>query len=489
MTRNLRGAYLCFKHDRKEDWDWLAAWQPSVIRLMIEGSRTDPASVSVSLIERVHATVPGALIVLRCWDVDDRKFEAHEAMVADPIAEAEKQLAWWNAVISRCGVPRKQLIAGLNNEVDPSRHAALYQYTKHALIRGRNLGVRLAVGVFSTGTPHLPGDGEYDINKFAELDPLVIEADSIWMFHEYMQPEGMYGVWTDEQGRERKDYSYLIGRHKRWPIKGKVIIGEWGIEGILYNRNRDPKWGNAGWLHFPELWPANRYADEYVTCVRDAASNVIGICPFISDYADHRWQTADLMPAYGEFLARKHLCELEGSQPSQQPEPSPQPQTVHMPSVKTGGSVSQDDRWQRSREFVRRWEGGYSDSPEDHGNWTGGRKGVGELKGTKFGISAGSYPHLDIRNLTMQQADDIYRRDYWQASGADKLPWPYCLLVFDTAVLHGVGTARLWAKEVGDSAFAFAARRLQVYVKMDNWHYFGAGWVRRVAELLEIAGS
>ena len=41
-------------------------------------------------------------------------------------------------------------------------------------------------------------------------------------------------------------------------------------------------------------------------------------------------------------------------------------------------------------------EGGFSLDPNDPGNWTGGKRGVGELKGTRWGISAKSYPHLDI---------------------------------------------------------------------------------------------
>jgi len=72
-TVNRRGAYMAFEHDRPEDWRWLAAWQPSVVRLMLNGKYTDPASVSVDRIRRGHQTVPGALILLRCWDVDDRR--------------------------------------------------------------------------------------------------------------------------------------------------------------------------------------------------------------------------------------------------------------------------------------------------------------------------------------------------------------------------------------------------------------------------------
>ncbi len=51
--------------------------------------------------------------------------------------------------------------------------------------------------------------------------------------------------------------------------------------------------------------------------------------------------------------------------------------------------------------FVLRLEGGYSNSAIDPG---------GE---TKFGISKRQYPHLNIRQLTQQQAREIYRRDFW----------------------------------------------------------------------------
>lgn len=337
--RNVRGYYFCPTHDRKEDWDFLAAWQPAVIRLMLHGSHTDPNSVSVDTIQRVHHTCPDALIVLRVWDVDDRRKpeepgrDAHTAMANNPIAEADKQIDWWAKVFDRVtGVPRKQLMAGLNNETEPDKDAALYTYTERALQRATPLGVRLGVLVFSTGRPSLVGESPYDMAYFSRLEPLILANNGAAILHEYMQPEGMYAVWTDNEGRERKDYGHLIGRHKHWPMNVPIIIGEWGIEGILYNRHRDPVYGNAGWLNFKELWSPERYADEYVACVQDADENVIGTCPFIGDWADHRWQSADLLPAYEAFLKRKHLCVRDAAT---------KPIDTRLPSVGTGAQVEQ----------------------------------------------------------------------------------------------------------------------------------------------------
>jgi hypothetical protein len=219
-----------------------------------------------------------------------------------------------------------------------------------------------------------------------------------------------------------------------------------------------------------------RYAAELreYTQRMAADSRFIGMCVFASDYANREWASFDVEPAYSAILA---LPPVEQGK-----------HTVHLPIV-NNGAVGHEDLFERSMVFLRKWEGGYSNHPDDPGNWTGGRKGHGELKGTKFGISAASYPHLDIANLTQEQADAIYQRDYWQRSGANVLPWPACLLVFDTAVLHGVGTALNWQEEVGTSAFALAAKRLRRYTQLDNWSVFGAGWVNRTADLLEVAGA
>lgn len=54
-------------------------------------------------------------------------------------------------------------------------------------------------------------------------------------------------------------------------------------------------------------------------------------------------------------------------------------------------------------------EGYYSNDPDDKG---------GE---TKFGISKRSYPELDISKLTLEQAKEIYKRDFWDNLGLDRI--------------------------------------------------------------------
>jgi lysozyme family protein len=93
-------------------------------------------------------------------------------------------------------------------------------------------------------------------------------------------------------------------------------------------------------------------------------------------------------------------------------------------------------------------EGGFQKDPDDTGNWTGGAKGVGELKGTKYGISAHEFPDLDIENLTQNQADDIYRTGrppqvppFWNPLYDQIESQPVANKLFDLGVLFGRGTA------------------------------------------------
>ena len=73
-------------------------------------------------------------------------------------------------------------------------------------------------------------------------------------------------------------------------------------------------------------------------------------------------------------------------------------------------------------------EGGYVNDSADPG---------GE---TKFGISKRSYPNVDIKNLTREQAKTIYLRDFWQPLGEDAHP-AVKFQAFDFAVNSGIQTA------------------------------------------------
>jgi lysozyme family protein len=91
--------------------------------------------------------------------------------------------------------------------------------------------------------------------------------------------------------------------------------------------------------------------------------------------------------------------------------------------------------------LIFRDEGGYSDDPNDAGNWTGGAVWRGALLGTNFGISAAAYPSLDIKNLTQTEAQGIYYSDYWDKFHFDYLPSPFNAKAFDIGINCGPQTS------------------------------------------------
>ncbi|MEI8142876.1 MAG: glycosyl hydrolase 108 family protein [Chitinophagia bacterium] len=75
------------------------------------------------------------------------------------------------------------------------------------------------------------------------------------------------------------------------------------------------------------------------------------------------------------------------------------------------------------------WEGGYVDMPEDNGNWTGAKRGIGVLIGTNKGITAwrlkdylGRTPTVDeMKNLSDEVAEAIYKQHYWGLIKGDEI--------------------------------------------------------------------
>lgn len=148
-------------------------------------------------------------------------------------------------------------------------------------------------------------------------------------------------------------------------------------------------------------------------------------------------------------------------------------------------------------------EGGYTNNPKDRGNWTSGKINVGTLKGTKYGISAMAYPSVDIRNLTLRNAKEIYHRDYWQPARCDELPEIVRFDMFDMAVNSGLRAAiKILQKAVNampDGIFGeitmsqvrkydpqlldkrINGQRLLYIADIGTFPTFGKGWVRRVA--------
>lgn len=136
-------------------------------------------------------------------------------------------------------------------------------------------------------------------------------------------------------------------------------------------------------------------------------------------------------------------------------------------------------------------EEGYVNDPHDPG---------GE---TKWGISKRSYPLINIKQLTRDEAISIYYRDFWLKIMGDRLHDGAAYQILDSAVNSGIfQSIRFMQRAIGaaddgvfgpysqkamglvqesDFIMLFIAERLDFMTRLKNWPYHSKGWVRRVA--------
>lgn len=144
-------------------------------------------------------------------------------------------------------------------------------------------------------------------------------------------------------------------------------------------------------------------------------------------------------------------------------------------------------------------EGGYTDGKGDPG---------GE---TNWGVSKRSYPTVDIKNLTKDQAKTIFRRDFWNRISADSLPDGVAFQTADFAYNSGVETAIRYLQRAvkvaddghwgpvsqaavasmseSDIILRLLALRLEFMSGLKNWPIDGRGWARRIAANLKFGAE
>jgi len=151
--------------------------------------------------------------------------------------------------------------------------------------------------------------------------------------------------------------------------------------------------------------------------------------------------------------------------------------------------------------LLLRHEGGFVNHPNDPGGMTN----LGVTKAVWDAHTGKSATEADMRALTPEAVQPIYRARYWDAIQGDALPHglDYCL--FDCAVNSGPGRAikllqyvlytkvdgllgkhTLAALQRADSVGLiedYSQKRLDFLKSLPTWPTFGTGWGRRVSEV------
>jgi len=161
--------------------------------------------------------------------------------------------------------------------------------------------------------------------------------------------------------------------------------------------------------------------------------------------------------------------------------------------------------WIKCLETILHHEGGYVNHPKDPGGET--NLGVTKRVYEDFGGTK------DMKDLTVEDVEPIYRKNYWDRVKGDDLPSGLDLCVFDFGVNAGTGRAAKYLQTmigtVADGGIGpntlkalatyvesegiegairnYQEARQEYYESLSTFETFGRGWTRRVDETTKMA--
>ena len=160
-----------------------------------------------------------------------------------------------------------------------------------------------------------------------------------------------------------------------------------------------------------------------------------------------------------------------------------------------------NSNWQKSFELMLKSEGGFVNHPSDPGGMTN----LGVTKATWENWVGRESDEAEMRGLTPEKVEPLYKKKYFDAVRGDELPMGLDYLMFDFAVNAGAGRAiKTLQTAVGvtpDGGFGpmtmaavqavdpnelierFSQAKEDFYRSLTTFATFGKGWLNRVADV------
>jgi lysozyme family protein len=165
-------------------------------------------------------------------------------------------------------------------------------------------------------------------------------------------------------------------------------------------------------------------------------------------------------------------------------------------------------KFEDALEFVLKWEGGYSNHPDDLGGAT--NKGITQKRYDQFRLSK-KHPIMNVKFILDYEVKEIYETYYWDVVRSKYLQAPLGLVMFDTSVNFGpagairrlqkalnVPVTGLWTEDISDvvhkcDGYKIAlsicnmrkAWRLYRVEKSPKQKVFLKGWLNRDNDLID----
>ncbi len=191
-------------------------------------------------------------------------------------------------------------------------------------------------------------------------------------------------------------------------------------------------------------------------------------------------------------------------------DPPPPPPGAAPPTAIVVTVAPKKDNFDQCLQLVLGAEGGFGNHPKDPGGATNFGITIETLRAwRKTKASDADVTIDDVMKLTIAEATEIYRTNYWNLLRCGDLPSGIDLLMFDFGVNAGPGTAaKVLQKILGveqDGSVGpvtlhavgpadvqkvireFSTRRLELYRSFKGFDVFGTGWTNRTNEMEKAA--
>lgn len=162
--------------------------------------------------------------------------------------------------------------------------------------------------------------------------------------------------------------------------------------------------------------------------------------------------------------------------------------------------MTEESLQEKAFEYILKDEGGLTNDPDD------------DLGITKYGVTKedlrelyGKATDADIRNLSLEEAKEVFRRRYWNPLKCPELPPALAYLMMDAGLLHGVYRASVWlqkavgvakdgqvgpktvaaanAANVEDVINSITSSRMDRARNHPDYWKFGRGWINRITRV------
>jgi lysozyme family protein len=184
--------------------------------------------------------------------------------------------------------------------------------------------------------------------------------------------------------------------------------------------------------------------------------------------------------------------------------------TVPLAAESTEPGVSWSDAFITAHQSIEKWEGGFSNDPDDPGGATNygiTQKALAAWRGHPVTVD-------DVRNLSRDEARRIFYARYWQPMRLDDMPFPAALMTYNCGVNSGPGRGSVFLQralnrqganlaedgDIGSMTVAaassanqatlvrdYSAIYEQFYRGLSTWWKFGKGWMNRLRDVTNAA--